>query len=139
VNRLGRLTVAVLACPCALLGAQPGHPASELIGVWRGTSVCTDRVAAPACHDEVVVYEMTAGTKEGTVHWKADKVVDGKRQTMGELELAFAPDDGCWRGEFVSPRAHVVWCLTARDAELKGSAWLLPGKQVVRKVEARRE
>jgi len=65
-----------------------GDPA-QLFGTWRGTSVCADRVAAPACQDEVVVYEFTAGPKPGIVRWAADKVVDGKRVPMGELELSF--------------------------------------------------
>lgn len=131
--------IAVLASPCFLLGATEEHPPSELIGLWRGTSICTDRVVAPACKDEVVVYEFSAGTEPGTVHWKADKVVDDKREPMGESELAYDPGDECWRSEFKSPRVHVVWCLTVADAKLKGSAWMLPGKQTVRKVEAERK
>ena len=66
-----------------------GDPA-ELIGIWRGTSVCTDRVAAPACHDETVVYEFTAGSEPDTVHWVADKVVSGRRQRMGGTQSSQA-------------------------------------------------
>jgi hypothetical protein len=78
--------------PLRLAVAEAARPAAPT-GVWRGTSTCTDRVAAPACHDEVVVYEFTAGAKSGTVHWKADKVVDGHREPMGELDLAYDTGD----------------------------------------------
>jgi hypothetical protein len=108
-------------------------------GVWRGTSTCTDRVAAPACHDEVVVYEFTPGAKPGTVRWKADKVVDGQRQPMGEMDLAYDANADCWQGEFQSPRARSVWCLAVDGAHITGSAWLLPGKQTIRKVDVRKE
>jgi hypothetical protein len=70
-------------------GPGGGDPAA-LIGTWRGTSLCTDRVAAPACHDETVVYELKAGARPGVVRWAADKVVDGQRQPMGgERELEY--------------------------------------------------
>jgi hypothetical protein len=45
---------------------------AELLGIWRGTSTCTDRTAAPACTDEIAVYEFSAGAKPGAVHWQAD-------------------------------------------------------------------
>lgn len=136
--RLCVLSLLVLAAPRLLFAYTADHPPSELIGAWRGTSVCTDKVAAPACKDEEVVYEFTAGDA-GKVHWKADKVVDGERQTMGELDLVWDEGDACWKGEFEGPRVHTVWCLTVNEAELTGSGWLLPGKQTVRKIEARRD
>jgi hypothetical protein len=48
---------------------------AQLIGVWRGTSICTDRVAAPACHDETVVYEFTSPRVKSV--WRLS--VDGAR------------------------------------------------------------
>jgi hypothetical protein len=32
-----------------------------------------------------------------------------------------------------------VWCLAASAEQLKGTAWLLPGKRTVRKVEAQKQ
>ena len=135
----GVIVFAALANACVLIAASPTHPRSELIGIWRGTSVCTDRVVAPACNDEVVVYEFSAGSQPEIVHWRADKVVAGKRVPMGEFDLAFDQNDACWRAEFTSPRVHMIWCLLVEGAELKGTAWLLPGKQIVRKIEAHKD
>jgi hypothetical protein len=134
------IALLVLALPSFPWGEPASHPAADLIGTWKGTSVCTDRVAAPACKDEVIVYEFTAGPKPGTVRWQADKVVDGKRESMGDpFEMAYDEGDDCWKTEFQSPRARVVWCLAVSGDRLTGSAWLLPGKPKVRKVDARRE
>jgi len=112
---------------------------AQLIGTWRGTSLCTDRIAAPACHDETVVYEFAAGSKAGTVHWVADKVVNGQRERMGELDLVYDKAEGCWKAEFSSPRVQSVWCLVVDRAQLSGTARLLPGNQTVRKVNLRKE
>jgi hypothetical protein len=119
--------------------APPGHEPSELIGTWRGTSTCTDRVAAPACRDEVVVYEFTAGEKPGWVHWKADKVVEGQRQPMGEMDLVYDAGGRCWTAEFNSSRVHSVWSLVVDGAHLTGTGRLLPGKQMVRRIAARKD
>jgi hypothetical protein len=108
-------------------------------GVWRGTSTCTDRGALPACNDEVVVYEFTAGAKPGTVHWKADKIVDGQRALMGESELAYDTGDACWRAELNTPRVHIVWCLVVDGAHMTGTGRLLPSKQTVRKIDVRKD
>jgi len=129
------VAVLVAARPLVVLGQSRMHQPSELIGVWHGTSTCTDRVAAPACQDETVVYEFTAGRKPQTVHWKADKVVNGQREPMGELDVAYDTNDACWKGEFSSPRVRVVWCMAVSGSHIAGSAWLLPGKEKVRKVD----
>src|SRR3954471_15014437 len=89
----------------------PTPTLSQLLGTWRGTSVCTDRVAAPACQDETVVYEFTRGTQPGTVHWLADKIVNDKRESMGEMDLSYDSAESCWKAEFSSPRLKSVWRL----------------------------
>jgi len=133
---------ALLACaafPPVSLAAPATAGQAAPIGVWRGTSTCTDRVAAPGCHDEVVVYEITASEKPGTVHWKADKIVDGQRRPMGETDLVYDIGDACWKGEFSSPRIHIVWCLAVDGAHMTGTGRLLPGKQTVRKIDVRKD
>src|SRR5947208_3363109 len=92
---------AALAFPLSSHAAPAGHPPSELTGTWRGTSVCTDRVAAPACNDESVVYDFTAGATPDTVHWKADKIVEGKRLPMGEFDLVYSRSESCWIADLI--------------------------------------
>ena len=122
-----------------MAAAPADRDPSELIGTWRGTSTCTDLVAAPGCRDEVVVYELTAGEKPGTVHWQADKVVDGKRQSMGEMDLVYDKDARCWSAEFTSPRVHSIWCLVVEGKHLTGTGRLLPGNQTIRRIDARKD
>ena len=117
----------------------PTPPVSQLQGTWRGTSTCTDRVAAPACQDETVVYEFTRGVKPGTVHWVADKIVNDRRQSMGEMELTYDASESCWKAEFTSPRLTSVWRLTVASGKLTGTARLVPGNETVRRVELRKQ
>src|SRR4029078_9863941 len=93
----------------------------QLIGTWRGASNVTHRVAAPACNDETVVYEFTAGPKPAMVHWKADKVVNGRREAMGEFDLAYDTTEACWKAEYRGPRVTTVWRLTVDGKHLTGT------------------
>ena len=130
------------AAPAWAVGAAPaaaGHAPSEVIGTWRGTSICTDREIAPACKDEVVVYDFTPGTEPGTVHWKADKVVNGERLFMGEFDTKYDAAEGCWKAEYVSPRFTTVWCVVVDGNHLTGSARALPGNQQIRKIDAKKD
>lgn len=140
-RRAGRALCVLMAFACVMKAsaASTGHHPSELVGTWRGTSTCTDRTAASACRDEVVVYEFTAGAKPGTVHWKANKVVDGQRELMGEIDLVYDAGESCWAAEFRSPRVRVVWCLVVDGAHLTGTGRLLPGNQTVRSIDARKD
>jgi hypothetical protein len=130
--------VVAFAALCASAAPTDRSP-SEIIGTWRGTSTCSDRVAAPACRDEVVVYDFTAGEIPGTVRWKADKVVNGERLTMGEMDLAYDAGEACWAAEISSPRFRMRWCLVVEGAHLTGTGRQLPGKETVRKIDARKD
>ena len=135
------MSTALLGLVLLVAGAQAGSDgsnASQLTGTWRGTSTCTDRVAAPACKDETVVYEFSAGSR-GSVHWKADKIVAGKREPMGELDLTYDAAEACWKAEFSGPSVKTVWRLVASGDQLTGSGRLVPGNQVVRRIEVRRD
>jgi hypothetical protein len=137
-TKVGFLLSVAVFVPTALL-AQPAAGPAQLIGTWRGTSTCSDRVAAPACKDETVVYEFTTGPQPGTVHWVADKVVDGQRLTMGELDLAYDTTEACWKAEFSSPRTKMVWRLKVDGTQLSGTGRQQPGDATVRKVELTKE
>jgi hypothetical protein len=142
ITEAGVVLAVVLVCmavpPSSLAAPEPASPPA-LSGVWRGTSTCTDLVAAPACHDEVVVYEFIAGDKPGMVRWKADKIVDGQRQPMGEMDLVYDAGEACWKAEFESPRAKTVWCLVVDGAHMTGTGRHLPGKQTIRKIDVRKD
>lgn len=78
-------------------GTAPGRAAApagtgdlaSVVGVWRGTSLCTVRPSP--CNDETVVYHVS-GTDPDHVLADAYKIVDGKEVEMGSLPCQLAAD-----------------------------------------------
>jgi hypothetical protein len=66
----------------------PQSASASIAGTWEGSSLCT--VPNSPCHDEHVVYHIKADANEPTKFLiDADKVVDGKEESMGTLQCTF--------------------------------------------------
>ena len=64
-------------------------PTQQLVGDWRGRSLCVTTIR-PACTDETVVYHISRhapGTEAFDI--KADKIVGGQAQFMGDIACRF--------------------------------------------------
>jgi hypothetical protein len=129
------LIIAATAAP-----ARAAGPEDAILGTWRGTSTCVDLKRAPACKDEVVVYDFrpSSGTKGG-VTLDAKKVVDGVAVSMGELELTLDPGTSRWSGEFQNSRVHVVWSYKVNGNAMTGTCEEFASKAVLRRVAVKRE
>ena len=124
----------------AVASSSEAQDAKAILGVWRGTSVCANREATPACKDEEVVYEFreTTPPASGKVTLKADKVVKGEVLPMGVLDFMWDPNASVWSCE-IQTRYHGLWSFAPpKDGELFGTLVLLPERTVVRKVAVRR-
>ena len=121
-----------------VVGAETGD-LTQLLGTWRGSSTCVNRQVAPACQDEAVVYEVRRSEKAETAVLQADKVVNGQRVSMGDLEFVYAQKEGCWRSELRTVRVHAVWCLKVSDGTMSGTLRDLEADAEIRKVQAKRE
>ena len=126
---------------CGEAQAPPRDPALDrILGEWRGNSVCVDLEKAPFCHDEVVIYDFTRGDgwHADRTHLKAYKVVDGRRELMGELDFDYDRAAGTWKCEFEAPRVHGRWSFQVEEDRLTGMLVELPSEAVLRKVSAPR-
>ena len=130
------LLLALALCASA---QTPAPDPAAIVGTWRGTSVCVDLVTHPACHDEVVVYEVTGPAADGTVNLEADKIVDGKRESMGDLTFRFAADSGTWVADFERPRIRGRWSLRIEGTTMTGTLASLPDGKVARKVSLKKQ
>ena len=114
------------------LSAQaPARP--NVVGTWRGTSLCQMRPSA--CHDESVVYRVTPTSTRDSLAMDARKMVNGAEEEMGVL--------GC---RFNASNAHLtcsmpngVWHFTVRGDSLVGDLRLPDGTKFrdVRTVRSR--
>jgi|KBSSwiStaDraftv2_1062776.scaffolds.fasta_scaffold1333595_1 hypothetical protein len=101
----------------AVVGAQANPKA--ILGTWRGTSTCVDKVTFPACNDEEVIYQVTAIDNSDSVTVHAEKIVKGKREAMGDN--IFGPESGgTWVSRFPMGRYTGVITLTVRGDEIEG-------------------
>ena len=115
-------------------------PVDEIVGTWRGSSICVDRQAVPTCNDEQVVYEIGASPgKQNLVTVKADKIVDGKREFMGALDFTHEAKSGSWTTEFENSRVHALWRLTVTGETLRGTMVVLPSRAVARRMDLKKE
>jgi hypothetical protein len=123
----------------ATQGPVTGHPTSELVGRWRGPSICTKAEWNAACHDEDALYEFTEGVAPGHVLAKGYKVVDGKPEYMGDLDFAFDVTDKAWVAEYVGPRVRSRWIFEVTGNDLSGRVVLLPEKHIGRTIHVARQ
>jgi hypothetical protein len=98
-----------------------GADMASFIGTWRGTSTCVNREFAPACKDEVVVYEVARTDAPGTAHIKAYKIVNGEKLLMGELDYTYDETNACWAGEFRNDHVHIVHRLKIDGTSMSGT------------------
>jgi hypothetical protein len=132
MKRLVTLTIAGLLLAGAGTPAFTQKTSSSVLGKWKGESLCT--VKPSACHDESVVYEITASAeKKGMLVWKADKIVNGEQQNMGMLDCS-APDAHTMTCD-MSGRG--VWAFQGQGDGMTGTLKLSDGT-LFRKVSVKR-
>jgi hypothetical protein len=107
---------------------------ASLLGTWHGTSTCVDREHFPACKDEHVIYEARlTHSAPDTVTIRADKVVDGIREFMGDLPFT-AQGDSSWVAEVRTPRVHFLVTLRRGGDRLTGAMTDLASNRRIREI-----
>lgn len=114
-------------------------PKAEILGIWKGTSICTKVDGNEFCRDETVLYKFVdVPDQPATVALNAARIVDGVVQPMYSLYFTYRPDQGRWTSEFERPSFRGVWAHVVHGDEMTGTATLLPSLTIVRNVAARR-
>jgi hypothetical protein len=110
-------SILALAAACVLAhgaDAQVPAPASNPVGVWRGTSLC--RVHPSPCHDEIVVYRITRVNANDSLSVDARKIVNGQEEEMGVLGCRAAASGS----QVTCTMSNGVWRFTIRGDSLVG-------------------
>ena len=113
--RAARLSGALLAgwlTGATRLSAQAVRP--DPVGVWRGTSLC--QVKPSACHDETVVFRISATTTADRVALDGRKVVGGEEVEMGILGCRFDRSGAA----LTCPMPNGTWRFVIRGDSLVG-------------------
>ena len=128
------LTVLALA----MLAGGP-HPTSELLGHWRGESICVKADWNAACNDEVVFYDFVPGEKPDHVLAHAYKIVNGRNEPMGDLEFAYDAGLKAWTADFSNARVRIRCVFDVHGASLDGRLVDLKAGRVARHIRVSRE
>jgi hypothetical protein len=120
-------------------GGGTGDEISKLIGDWSGESVCTDKEKVPACNDEQVVYHVVATSgKSDTVTITADKIVNGKRVTMGAFDFVYDVQKQTLTSEVKNSKGNIIFELAVKGDTLEGTLSTLPDKAIVRRIKVKK-
>jgi hypothetical protein len=118
--------------PASRGNAASGSP-DRVVGVWRGESICGSN--RPACVDEHVAYHISAvAQRSGVVSIRADKIVNGRAETMGVSEWTVDSE----RHELTWETHRQTWLLKIKGDTMEGTL-TLADKTVVRRVTLKRE
>lgn len=135
---LAVLTLLLAIDPSAVPATAPA-PKAEILGFWKGHSICAKVKAAEFCRDEAVAYNFVDLSEQPTtVSLKAARIIDNTVQPMYAIYFNYRPDERRWTSEFTRGRTHGLWSYVVNGDELTGSLVLLPELTVVRNVSAER-
>ena len=109
----------LLAGRRSALGQDAGRGAGAILGRWSGTSTCVKADWNAACNDEVIIYDFVPADS-GRIMLHAQKVVDGKPEPMGDLELTYDPSTRQWSGNFDNARVSIRWIYEVSGSRLTG-------------------
>lgn len=142
---LNAALLAVADAPAVAPSAPPpaavpaAAPKDEIVGVWKGTSICAKVEGNEYCKDETVVYNFVdVPDQPATVVLKAAKFVDDAVVPMYTLYFTYRPDSHEWACEFTRPSFTGVWAYDVHGDEMTGTATIVPSGKVVRNVTAKR-
>jgi hypothetical protein len=81
MNLISVIGILLFASSCGLAATL------GLAGNWTGESICT--IKDSPCHDEKVIYHVTEPNAAGDLQIEADKIVNGKPESMGTLDCKY--------------------------------------------------
>ena len=96
-------------------------PVPDIVGTWRGTSLCVDKQNHPACNDEDAFYEIRpTGQASDSVIVKAQKMVNGAAELVSEDTFTHQAD-GSWQADIPAPRYRIHVTLRVAGDSLTGT------------------
>ncbi len=128
----------------AIRAARAAHAASadsisftSILGDWHGRSDCVQK--GTACNDEITQYRFAPAPGEpDSILLDAQKLVNGKYESMGVITFGFAPATRTWASKFRTSRAEILWTFAIARGRLVGSCVGLPELTPLRRVSATR-
>lgn len=108
-----------------------------MVGTWEGESKCT--VPGSACHDEHVVYQISADKHSaGKLVIDGYKVVDGEQEFMGRLECVNQHDHATLSCSAHTPKKD-DWEFKISGETMSGTLTVGDEKTLYRRIHVRKK
>ena len=134
-----RAVVIIITCINLALGfgVVQGQQRSSLLGDWTGESICVGN--NPSCHDEKVIYHVSTPARENDrVKIAADKIVNGKPEPMGVIDLKYDARKQTLTGETQTARYRLWWEFTVKGDMMEGTLSMLPDRAIARRIKVQK-
>jgi hypothetical protein len=113
--------------------------APDIVGTWRGTSICVDKVNLPVCNDEDALYEIRqAGRSGDSVIVRAQKMVNGATELVSQDAFTHQ-SDGSWATDIVTTGARLHVSLRLSGDSLIGDVTDVSTSRKQRDIALRRD
>ncbi len=133
------LALIVLLAATPASAPKPGDARAELLGRWRGVSLCVKEPWNSACNDEQVLYDFRRTPGQAAhVTLDAYKYVNGEPALMGTMDFTRAPEAHTWHSFFSNARVRIRWVFEARGDSLIGRCEDLKQGRLARNARASR-
>ena len=134
----GAVTIIVASIYLTLaFGVVQGQQRSSLLGDWTGESICVGN--NPSCHDEKVIYHVSTPARENDrVKIAADKIVNGKPEPMGVIDLKYDASKQTLTGETQTARYRLWWEFTVKGNIMEGTLSLLADRAIARRIKVQK-
>src|SRR6266404_4504513 len=110
---------------------------NSLTGDWTGDSICLGN--NPSCHDEKVVYHISVDASDSTkVKIRADKIVAGKLEWMGDIFLKYDSFKQTLSGDLQNSRLRGVWEFAVKGNVIEGGLFILPDRATGRNIRVQK-
>jgi hypothetical protein len=143
MKRSGALLWCFVLCGLFTLHSTSAHEKgdiSKLVGNWSGESLCVDKEKFPACNDEQVIYRVSPTPGESdTVTITADKLVNGKPETMGTFDFVYDAQKQTLVSEIKTSRYHLIFEFAVKGDLLEGTLSNLPDRALVRRIKVKKD
>ena len=135
------LIIVAIVCILATdaFGQEQKSDISKLVGDWTGESICANKEKFPACKDEHVVYTIKlTPNKTDSVTLTMDKIVDGKRENMGEGDFVYDQKKQTLVSEYKNSRVHLTIEFVVKGETIEGIVAELPERTLVRNIKVKK-
>jgi len=110
---------------------------TSVLGDWHGRSDCMQK--GTACRDEITQYRFQPAPGEpDSILLDAQKLVNGKYESMGVMTFGYTAATHTWSSEFRNGRVDILWSFQIANDRLVGTCVGLPDRTPTRRVTATR-